>query len=551
MTGYICKYAPIELLKAFGEEVRLVNPMADSLERADGIIHQNVCSFCRSLIQHSLEEKAQTLLLTDCCDSVRRTYDVLLNEGRDVLMLTLPRKRGSMGKHLFAQALLRLSEQYRERTGNDFDLESFYSSFEKSSKEAKGSCVALMGARVGDELRKAAIEASPLPVIDYTCTGYRQVKKPPRTGDFQRLIEWYAKALMSQTPCMRMTDYSPRSALTDRKGLKGVIYHTVKFCDFYGFEYAQLKNTLDIPILKIESDYTLRSSGQLSTRLEALFESLPIDKPEKKGAAFEMKDAVYTAGIDSGSTSTNVVILDKRKNIVSFAILPTGARVSESADKAFDEALKRAGLKRENIARTVTTGYGRAGISERERDVTEITCHAKGAYFLNPAVRTVIDIGGQDSKVIRIDEKGAVKGFVMNDKCAAGTGRFLEMMARSLGLELEQMSTMGLSWNEEITISSMCSVFAESEVVSLIADGKDIGDIVHGINMSIASKMLSLTGRAGLEGEYMMTGGVAKNAGVVSAIEQKLGCSINVPKEPEICGALGAALIAAEDLEGL
>ena len=161
-------------------------------------------------------------------------------------------------------------------------------------------------------------------------------------------------------------------------------------------------------------------------------------------------------------------------------------------------------------------------------------------------MRTIIDIGGQDSKVIRLDDEGNVTDFVMNDKCAAGTGRFIEMMAQSLQLSLEEMSTYGLKWDEDIAISSMCSVFAQSEVVSLIASGQKLEDIVHGINNSLASKVVSLGKRGKLKKEFMMTGGVARNIGVVRAIEDKLEAEVIVPQEPDICGALGAALIAAE-----
>ena len=160
----------------------------------------------------------------------------------------------------------------------------------------------------------------------------------------------------------------------------------------------------------------------------------------------------------------------------------------------------------------------------------------------------MIDIGGQDSKVIRIDEEGKVVNFVMNDKCAAGTGRFLEMMARTLELSLGEMSSLGLLWKNDIAISSMCTVFAESEVVSLIADNTRPEDIIHGLNMAVAGKTLSLMKRLGSEPAYIMTGGVSQNRGVVQALEEKLGADIYVPSEAQLCGALGAALIAAEQL---
>lgn len=194
----------------------------------------------------------------------------------------------------------------------------------------------------------------------------------------------------------------------------------------------------------------------------------------------------------------------------------------------------------------VTTGYGRTAISDGDKSITEITCHARGAHFLNPEVRTVIDIGGQDSKVIRLDENGAVANFVMNDKCAAGTGRFLEMMARTMEMSLDDMGKAGLSYKEDITISSMCTVFAESEVVSLIAQNKATDDIVHGLNKAVASKTAALAKRVGGEERYMMTGGVSKNQGLVKTLEEKLGTTLVISDKAQLCGALGAALFAKD-----
>ena len=194
----------------------------------------------------------------------------------------------------------------------------------------------------------------------------------------------------------------------------------------------------------------------------------------------------------------------------------------------------------------MTTGYGRTAIESGDKSITEITCHARGAHYLNPDVRTVIDIGGQDSKVIRLDETGAVVNFVMNDKCAAGTGRFLEMMARTMEMDLDQMSVTGLDYQEDITISSMCTVFAESEVVSLIAQNKAPDDIVHGLNKAVAAKTAALVQRVGGEEKYMMTGGVSKNQGLVQTLEEKLGAKLVISENAQLCGALGAALYAAD-----
>jgi predicted CoA-substrate-specific enzyme activase len=257
-------------------------------------------------------------------------------------------------------------------------------------------------------------------------------------------------------------------------------------------------------------------------------------------------NARYAAGVDSGSASTDVVILDRQGKIVGSAILPTGAGASAGADKALEAAIQSAGITREDIGTVVSTGYGRDHIAGGNASVTEITCHARGAHHLLPGVRTIIDIGGQDSKVIRLDENGQVINFVMNDKCAAGTGRFLELMARTLEMTLPEMSEKGRHWNKPVSISSMCTVFAESEVVSLIAGNTDPADIIHGLNMAVANKTASLVMRLGGQPAYVMTGGVAMNRGVVEALEEKLKAEIIVPREAQLCGALGAALFALD-----
>ncbi len=366
---------------------------------------------------------------------------------------------------------------------------------------------------------------------------------PPENADFDALMDWYAGELLHQMPCMRMTDNTGRKALFNDPDLKGVLYHTVKFCDFYSFEYAQIQQHLAAPLLKIESDYTLQSSGQLLTRLEAFAESLDMTRCEGKE---KKMGKGYFAGIDSGSTSTDVVILDREGTVVTGIILPTGAGAAAGAERALEEALAQAKLQRADIDAIVTTGYGRTAIAGGDKSITEITCHARGAHFLDPTVRTVIDIGGQDSKVIRLDEDGNVVNFVMNDKCAAGTGRFLEMMARTMEMDLDEMSRAGLNYKEDITISSMCTVFAESEVVSLIARNKPTDDIVHGLNKAVASKTVALAKRVGGEERYMMTGGVSKNKGLVKTLEEKLGTTLVVSDQAQLCGALGAALFARD-----
>ena len=258
---------------------------------------------------------------------------------------------------------------------------------------------------------------------------------------------------------------------------------------------------------------------------------------------------IFTLGIDVGSTASKCIILKDGKEIVGKSLIDVGAGTS-GPSRAIEAVLEDAGLKKEDMAFTLATGYGRTSLMDgiADKQMSELSCHAKGAYFLFPKVHTVIDIGGQDIKAISIDEHGAVTNFLMNDKCAAGTGRFLEMMARTLGLSLEEMSTKGLEWKENIVISSMCTVFAESEVVSLVAQNKDVADIIHGLNVSVASKVGALAARLGKKnpGEYMMTGGVAKNPGIIKALEEKLDAKLYICDEAQLCGALGAALFAYE-----
>ncbi|HWR23415.1 MAG TPA: acyl-CoA dehydratase activase [Feifaniaceae bacterium] len=551
MIEYVCKYAPVELLAGFGEESALCNLSAASLERADQVMHRNLCSFSRALIEHRMDEGegACPLVLTNCCDSLRRTFDMLCLRGQKAFLLDLPHQDGPCARELYQNELIRFIEEFSAYSGKEFDCGKFRAACGKRPERPGGPYIALMGARMSDELFRYVQENAPLPVVNLMCTGSRRIGEAPFSGDIGGLMKWYAGELLSQTPCMRMTDIASRREQMNDPDIRGIIYNTVSFCDYYSFEYAGMIKELSVPVLKIETDFTVQSAAQLKNRLNAFSENLSLPgagsgSARARGNAMDTRR--FFAGIDSGSTSTNAVILDGERNIVSFSIAPTGVSVEGSAKKVFEEALGKAGLEKAQIERTVSTGYGRTGIRFSSRDITEITCHAKGAYFLNPRVRTVIDIGGQDSKIIRLDESGTVKDFAMNDKCAAGTGRFLEMMAQSLGLTLESMSVCGLDWEEEIVISSMCSVFAQSEVVSLIASGKKLPDIVRGLNTSIASRVIALGGRTGMEGAYMMTGGVAKNTGVVRAMEEKLGAPVLRPEEPELCGALGAALAAWE-----
>lgn len=252
-----------------------------------------------------------------------------------------------------------------------------------------------------------------------------------------------------------------------------------------------------------------------------------------------------TVGIDIGSTTSKVVVLAGGK-IVSNFVGPSTINPKQTAQLVFREALSAAGIDKAQVDYVVGTGYGRMKVEFANENVSEITCHAKGTHYLLPAVRTIIDIGGQDSKVISVDKSGLIREFQMNDKCAAGSGKFLEFMARSMGLTVNDMVRIHFEEGEPVAITSVCSVFAESEVINLINDEVPLPSIIKGLHKSIAGKVSSLARRVGLENDVAMTGGVAKNRGVVESLEDTLKCKfVTFPEnaDPQIIGALGAAVI--------
>jgi len=255
---------------------------------------------------------------------------------------------------------------------------------------------------------------------------------------------------------------------------------------------------------------------------------------------------MVTLGMDIGSITAKAVVLNGGI-IVGSKVIFTGFNAAKAGEKVVQELLAELGLTLEHIERIVATGYGRKSVGFAHSTVTEITCHAKGAHFLDNSVRSIIDIGGQDSKVIAIDETGKVKDFAMNDKCAAGTGRFLEVMARALEVDLDEFGELSLKADNPSKISSLCTVFAESEVISLIAKGESRDNIIAGIHQSIASRVMAMASRVGVVSPVMMTGGVAKNIGVVNAIEKLLNSPVKVSKDAQVIGALGAAILAAEN----
>ncbi len=255
----------------------------------------------------------------------------------------------------------------------------------------------------------------------------------------------------------------------------------------------------------------------------------------------------YFAGIDIGSTMTKAMILNH--GIVASIIGPTGPRQRLLASRVMEEALRKADLPIEAIHYIVATGYGRINVPFADKQLTEITCHARAIFYLFPRARTVIDIGGQDAKAIRIDGYGKPVDFVMNDKCAAGSGRFIEVIAGTLGVSLDEVGDLSLQSKNPAKISNICTIWAQQEVAASLAQGVGVCDLLAGVHHSLADRIVRMVSRLRVEEAIVLTGGGAKNRGLVKALSEQLGHKILVPEEPLITGALGAALLGKEIVE--
>lgn len=254
---------------------------------------------------------------------------------------------------------------------------------------------------------------------------------------------------------------------------------------------------------------------------------------------------IYTMGIDIGSTSSKCVVLLNGQTIASTETVALGAGTKGTA-MVIEKTLQTLGLELKDMAAIISTGYGRNNYEDADKTMSELSCHAKGGSYLFKEVKTIIDIGGQDAKVLKLDKDGQLLNFVMNDKCAAGTGRFLEVMARVLDAKLEEFGSLDAQATMRTPISSTCTVFAESEVISSMAHNVDVKSIIKGIHYSVASRVAGLARRVGVEAPVAITGGVSRNSGVVRALEEELKTTIEVSDKSQIAGALGAAIFAYE-----
>ena len=242
---------------------------------------------------------------------------------------------------------------------------------------------------------------------------------------------------------------------------------------------------------------------------------------------------------------TKIVLTEKNHTVLSAIKGPTGPEHRQLANEVMKMALEQANLHLDEILYVVATGYGRLNVPFADRQITELTCHARGVSSLFPNVRTVIDIGGQDAKCMKINN-GKMVDFVMNDKCAAGTGRFLEIVAATLGIKVEELGNISLRSTKKLEISSFCTIFAQQEVVTRLSDAENLEDIIAGLHDALVSRVAGLARRLKIEPDVVLTGGVAKNAGIVKAMKENLDCELVIPEDPLLTGALGAAILAKE-----
>ncbi len=550
MIGYVSRYTPVEVLEAFGIESAVMELDLEHTAGADEYI-RNVCGYAKAVLLAGLRGGYEALVLPGCCESLRRVADVLEQEaGVKIYRLALPKVSGEEAERQFAREVKGFIQRLAVDTGKGFDMECFVAAIARGKAEPPHEHIAALGACLPDWVTPVFEVDGTISAVDYSCSNMRRHFDDvnARGEDGRSVIDWYAAQLLCQLPVLHAGE-TDRARVYAAKGTEGILHHSAAHCDFYGM--AQAEMGAHLPELELETEFSASGRAQAASRIQSFLESngwlagaLAAGSTQPK----RRKRNGYYVGIDSGSASTNAVILDVAGNIVAKGSLSTGEKCQQSAKILVDVLLKQKGIDRSLVCYTVATGYGRNVLPDIDRDITEITCHAKGASHIFPGAATVIDVGGQDCKVIKLDGEGGVTDFLMNDKCAAGTGRFMEMMAEKLGIPINGLGAAGQAWEKDVSITSTCAVFAESEVVSLLAEGTAIADIVHGINGSVANKLLAMAVREDCSGPFVMTGGVAQNADVVSALSERLGEAVLVPEEPQLTGALGAALFALESV---
>lgn len=552
-------------------------------------------------------EESQPLVITTSCDAMRSLYHTLKLEFPNIHLLNVPHHHHKQAVNFFAkqletlyyslkgkkddpavpslqsavyiyQQINLLLEKIRTLVGKTIPYARFFELKQQAYQSHPQTALTRLSSfwknRKKDRHKTfpqnskipVALTGSPLPgkrifsliqdcgfhiVLNDSCLDHRW-------GTFQKnflspsnpflTLSWL---YLNKIPCARMVDRKKeieKQAQMLNKSFQGIIHLRMPFCDLYGMDLVYwLRRINKGKILSLETDGSEQSLGQVKTRVQAFAEMLSGKK--KKGEIMSRtteKNQNFYGGIDIGSTTVEGVIISSSGKILAQGIEKTGPYAGKTALHVYQKLLKGAELEEKNLSSVVSTGYGRETPPFPHQTITEISCHAYGIRHLLPQVRLVIDIGGQDTKVIKIDKTGKVTDFQMNDKCAAGTGKFLEVMARTLEMDIQEMSKVNPVEGKSVPLSSMCTVFAESEVVSLIGQGYPVPEIIRGLYQAITNRIEGMVRRLGMSEPLALSGGGALNQALVSSVENRLGISVNVPEQPQLVGAIGAAVLAKE-----
>ena len=570
---FFCSYIPAALLEALGHELADISLFTEEtcgLEYSCAM-HENLCSYAKYLFRKILMDGKgfDFAVVPNTCDAMKKLHATLTLSGRiPSFLLDIPRRTGR-------ESAVYLAAQYKsllETIAPDFDPGKLLARLAALSPcrpspigQASGGdgekwplLIGVVGSSYAPAPFRTTLARYRAGAVFLRHCGYGTVPSPPEeaAASLDEQLLRTARNTLLNTLCPR----SDRGRMTEfllaeiqNQNLAGLIFSTLKFCDFYAFEFERVRKRLPdpFPLLYLENDLSVGNDEQNRTRIEAFLEKILSGQKGETMRRFPVSlksQGDIAIGLDIGSTTTKGILMKEGREILESVILPTSINMRDGAEEAVTALLRGGKMERPDISRMVLTGYGRTAFPEREQ-ITEITCHALGVHFLRSAVATVIDVGGQDSKAIRIDEQGQVLRFAMNDKCAAGTGRFLESMVKRLGITFDEFSALSLRAPEATPISSMCSVFAESEVVSLMARGVPAANIARGLNAAVAGRVRGLVQKIQGQVPFVLTGGLSLNAGFVRELGTALAAPIAVFPESQIAGAIGAALAASGGLE--
>jgi predicted CoA-substrate-specific enzyme activase len=574
---FFCSYIPVELLTACGHEVVDISVFENekySLAYSCSL-HDNICSYAKYLFSKIIDDDRQFdfVIVPKVCDAMKQLHSSLCYSGKiESFLLDVPGRTGDQSaKYLSSQYLSlleKIAPDHFHQGKTDLLLAEKYAptvfahSLNPEEDHGQSVKIGVAGSSYSPALFRDIFKKFNAGGIFLRHCGHGIVSSGERqfspTASLEQELLRLARYSLQNTICPRsdggnLTNYI--IAEIEKQQLAGLIFTTLKFCDFYAFELEKLKNILPagFPCLYLENDLSVNSDEQNVTRIEAFMEKIMSGQPttKKSRARAVAPSEIYSIGLDVGSTTTKGIMLKNGQEIIASTIIPTSINMKDSADAAFGKLIEQSSIGEENIFRTIYTGYGRTAFPDREQ-TTEITCHAAGVNFLRPQSGTIIDIGGQDSKAIRIDEAGNVLRFAMNDKCAAGTGRFLENMVQRMNINFDRFSDLSLAADHPTPISSMCSVFAESEVVSLMTKGIPVGSIARGLNFAIAERVCALVRKIQGEAPFILTGGLSLNAGFTGELENALACRVTIFAEAQLAGAIGAAVIGSrqESIDG-